>query len=202
FYPYLSVNSERALTRTLHRNLKEIDPTIGKFELRKAVIAGFRAFEQYRDDLRQAGIDALSYAEKNDHRILILAGRPYHVDPEISHGIDRLAASLGFVVVSEDSICDLTPRIRTRVLNQWTYHARLYRAALFATEHKNVELVQLFSFGCGVDAITSDEVRSILENRGKLYTQIKIDDISNLGAVRIRLRSLIGALEAKDDNSD
>ena len=202
FYPYLSVNSERALTRTLHRNLKEIDPTIGKFELRKAVKAGFRAFEQYRDDLRQAGIDALSYAEKNDHRILILAGRPYHVDPEISHGIDRLAASLGFVVVSEDSICDLTPRIRTRVLNQWTYHARLYRAALFATEHKNVELVQLFSFGCGVDAITSDEVRSILENRGKLYTQIKIDDISNLGAVRIRLRSLIGALEAKDDNSD
>ena len=88
------------------------------------------------------------------------------------------------------------------MLNQWTYNARLYRAALFAAEHKNVELVQLFSFGCGVDAITSDEVRSILENRGKLYTQIKIDENSNLGAVRIRLRSLIGALEAKEGDSN
>ena len=186
----------------MHRNLQDIDPTISRFQVRKAVKAGFKAFEKYKDQLRQAGKDALAYAEEHDHRLLVLAGRPYHVDPEISHGIDRLACSLGFVVVSEDSICDLAPKIKTRVLNQWTYHARLYRAALFAAEHKNVELVQLFSFGCGVDAITSDEVRSILENRGKLYTQIKIDDISNLGAVRIRLRSLIGALEAKDGDSN
>ena len=202
FYPYLNINSERALTRTLHRNLQDIDPGISKFQVRKAVRAGFQAFKRYKDQLRQAGKDALAYAEEHDHRLLVLAGRPYHVDPEISHGIDRLACSLGFVVVSEDSICDLAPKIKTRVLNQWTYHARLYRAALFAAEHENVELVQLFSFGCGVDAITSDEVRSILENRGKLYTQIKIDDISNLGAVRIRLRSLIGALEAKDGDSN
>ncbi len=129
---------------------------------------------------------------------MILAGRPYHVDPEISHGIDRLARSLGFVVVSEESVCHLSSRVKTRVLNQWTYHDRLYRAAHFAAQKENIELVQLISFGCGVDAITSDEVRSILEERGKLYTQIKIDDISNLGAVRIRLRSLIRALEAKE----
>lgn len=202
FYPYLNINSERALSRTLHRHMKEIDPTISRFEMRKAVHAGFKAFEKYKDEVRQAGQAALDYAEEHDHRVLVLAGRPYHVDPEICHGIDRLATSLGFVVVSEDSVCDLATNIKTRVLNQWTYHARLYRAALFAAEHENVELVQLFSFGCGVDAITSDEVRSILENRGKLYTQIKIDDISNLGAVRIRLRSLIGALEAKDGDSN
>lgn len=201
FYPYLNINGERALTRTLYSNLQEIDPTITRSELRKAVRAGFAAFEEYKEEVRQAGRDALAYAEENDHRVLVLAGRPYHVDPEISHGIDRLATSLGFVVVSEDSVCDLAEKIDTRVLNQWTYHARLYRAALFAAENENVELVQLFSFGCGVDAITSDEVRSILENRGKLYTQIKIDDISNLGAVRIRLRSLIGALEAKDGSN-
>ena len=129
---------------------------------------------------------------------MILAGRPYHVDPEICHGIDKLAASLGFVVVSEDSVCQLEPRQQVRVLNQWTYHSRLYRAARFAAEHDGVELVQLVSFGCGIDAITTDEVRAILESGGKLYTQIKIDEITNLGAVKIRLRSLIGALEERE----
>ena len=126
---------------------------------------------------------------------MILAGRPYHIDPEIGHGIDKLAVSLGFVVVSEDSICHLTEKPSVHVLNQWTYHARLYRAARYATEHKDTELVQLVSFGCGLDAITTDEIRAILEEKNKFYTQIKIDEITNLGAVRIRLRSLLGALE-------
>ena len=126
---------------------------------------------------------------------MILAGRPYHVDPEIGHGIDKLASSLGFVVVSEDSVEDLTSPIKANVLNQWTYHARLYNAAKYATEHENTQLVQLVSFGCGLDAITTDEVRAILEDAGKLYTQIKIDEITNLGAVNIRLRSLLGAIE-------
>ena len=126
---------------------------------------------------------------------MILAGRPYHTDGEIGHGIDRLANSLGFAVVSEDSICDLADMPTVRVLNQWTYHARLYRAAQYAAQNRDCELVQLVSFGCGVDAITTDEVREILESRGKYYTQIKIDEITNLGAVKIRLRSLLGALE-------
>lgn len=131
---------------------------------------------------------------------MILAGRPYHIDPEIGHGIDRLASSLGFVVVSEDSVCSLVSRpARPAVLNQWTYHARLYNAARYAAEHDDCELVQLVSFGCGVDAITTDEVRAILERGGKLYTQIKIDEITNLGAVRIRLRSLLGALEERKE---
>ena len=126
---------------------------------------------------------------------MILAGRPYHIDPEICHGIDKLANQLGFVVVSEDSVCHLAQRPSVRVLNQWTYHARLYAAARYAADHDDVQLVQLVSFGCGIDAITTDEVRAILESRGGLYTQIKIDEITNLGAVTIRLRSLIGALE-------
>lgn len=128
---------------------------------------------------------------------MVLAGRPYHIDPEICHGIDKLAVSLGFVVVSEDSICHLAQPQQTAVLNQWTFHARLYRAARYAAAHPDTELVQLVSFGCGVDAITTDEVRSILEPAGKYYTQIKIDEITNLGAVKIRLRSLIGALEER-----
>lgn len=132
--------------------------------------------------------------------MLILAGRPYHVDREICHDIDKLARSLGFVVVSEDSVCDLAEEknLNVKVLNQWTYHSRLYKAAYFATERKNVELCQLVSFGCGVDAITTDEVRRILENGGKIYTQLKIDEITNLGSVKIRLRSLLGALEERE----
>ena len=130
---------------------------------------------------------------------MILAGRPYHVDPEIGHGIDRLASSLGFVVVSEDSVSHLAAPQSVDVLNQWTYHARLYRAAAFAAATPGVELVQLVSFGCGIDAITTDEVRAILSAKGKLYTGIKIDEITNLGAVRIRLRSLLAALEARGE---
>ena len=128
---------------------------------------------------------------------MILAGRPYHIDPEIGHGIDKLAASLGFVVVSEDSVCHLADPVPVHVLNQWTYHARLYNAAKYVTTQPDMELVQLVSFGCGIDAITTDEVREILEEGGKLYTQLKIDEITNLGAVKIRIRSLLEAVEER-----
>ena len=149
--------------------------------------------------IRNEGERAIKYARENGKLIVILAGRPYHIDSEIGHGIDKLASSLGFVVVSEDSVAHLGNPVPVRVLNQWTYHARLYRAASYAAENPDTELVQLVSFGCGVDAITTDEVREILESRGKYYTQIKIDEITNLGAVKIRLRSLIGALEEGGD---
>jgi predicted nucleotide-binding protein (sugar kinase/HSP70/actin superfamily) len=124
---------------------------------------------------------------------MILAGRPYHADAEIGHGIDKLALSLGFAVVSEDAVYHLAKTPKVQVLNQWTYHSRLYRAAVFASQNEDVQLVQLVSFGCGVDAITTDEMRTILERDGKIYTQIKIDEISNPGAVKIRLRSLFAA---------
>ncbi|MBE7062566.1 MAG: 2-hydroxyglutaryl-CoA dehydratase, partial [Ruminococcaceae bacterium] len=161
----------------------------------RAVKCGFAAYDSYRKKVKESGEAALDFARKNNKRILILAGRPYHIDPEICHGIDSLCGELGFVVVSEDSVCHLAPKQKVGVLDQWTFHARLYRAARYAAEHDDTSLVQLVSFGCGVDAITTDEVGAILENAGKYYTQIKIDEITNLGAVRIRLRSLIGALE-------
>lgn len=195
FYPYLDVNSRRGLAKTLYCSIRQMDETITRAEVRRAVSRGFKAYADYMEAVRAEGKKAISYARSHGKRIMILAGRPYHIDPEIGHGIDLLAASLGFVVVSEDSVFHLAPPERVRVLNQWTYHARLYRAARYASREKEVELVQLVSFGCGLDAITTDEVRSILEQNEKFYTQIKIDEITNLGAVKIRLRSLLGALE-------
>ena len=194
-YPYLNINNDRQLAKGLYRVLHNDHPDITKHEIALAVTAGKTAYAAFMDAVRHEGERAVAYAKENGFRLMILAGRPYHIDPEIGHGIDKLAVSLGFVVVSEDSICHLTERQPVHVLNQWTYHARLYRAARYATEHDDTELVQLVSFGCGVDAITTDEIRSILEEKGKYYTQIKIDEITNLGAVRIRLRSLLGALE-------
>ena len=197
-YPYLSVNNERELSKTLFRYLAAVDSTIKFREVRKAVKAGFAAYEAHMAKIRAEGEKAIAYAREQGKRIMILAGRPYHIDPEIGHGIDKLANQLGFVVVSEDSVYHLAEPARVNVLNQWTYHSRLYRAAKYAASHPDTELVQLVSFGCGVDAITTDEVRDILEASGKFYTQIKIDEITNLGAVKIRLRSLLGALEEKE----
>ncbi|MBQ8432165.1 MAG: 2-hydroxyacyl-CoA dehydratase [Clostridia bacterium] len=194
-YPYLNINNDRELAKGLLTALSPVFPDLNKKEILAAVKAGKQSYETYMSAIRKEGEYAVDYARKHGKRIMILAGRPYHIDPEIGHGIDKLAVSLGFVVVSEDSICHLTEKPSVHVLNQWTYHARLYRAARYATEHSDTELVQLVSFGCGLDAITTDEIRELLERGKKYYTQIKIDEITNLGAVRIRLRSLLGALE-------
>jgi predicted nucleotide-binding protein (sugar kinase/HSP70/actin superfamily) len=139
----------------------------------------------------------IQQAREEGRRVVVLAGRPYHVDPEINHGIDTLITHSGAVVVTEDAVSDQVEKFPTTVLNQWTYHARLYTAARYCCEHPDMDLVHLVSFGCGVDAITSDETREILLAGGKLYTQLKIDEITNLGAVRIRLRSLFAALDEK-----
>ncbi|MBQ9112263.1 MAG: 2-hydroxyacyl-CoA dehydratase [Clostridia bacterium] len=194
-FPYLNINNRHEFAKGLYSYLSPIFNGITLKDVKKAIRHGFEEYDKYMQAIRDEGERALAWARVNGKQIMILAGRPYHIDPEIGHGIDKLANSLGFAVVSEDSICHLTGHQSVRVLNQWTYHARLYRAARFASENKDVQLVQLVSFGCGVDAITTDEVRSILEEKGKFYTQIKIDEITNLGAVKIRLRSLIGALE-------
>ncbi len=196
-YPFLNINNRRELARELYACLSPVFHDITKKEVRKGVDAAFAAYEAHMLAVRRQGEEAVAWARAHGKRIMILAGRPYHIDPEIGHGIDKLASSLGFAVVSEDSVCHLADPVPVHVLNQWTYHARLYRAARFACENPDVQLVQLVSFGCGVDAITTDEVRRILEESRKLYTQIKIDEITNLGAVKIRLRSLIGALEEK-----
>jgi len=198
-YPYLNINSKKELTKELYAYLGKYFDGITKAQIKKAVDDGFTAYFDYMNAVQQKGSEALDFARKNGKRIMILAGRPYHIDAEIGHGIDKLANSLGFVVVSEDSVYKYAEPQTVRVLNQWTYHARLYRAARYACENSDTQLVQLVSFGCGVDAITTDEVRSILEESGKYYTQIKIDEITNLGAVKIRLRSLMGALDERNE---
>lgn len=195
-FPYLNINDKKELQKELLPYLREnLNPSITLREIKAAVDAAYAAYDESMADIRRAGEEALAFAKTHNKRVMILAGRPYHVDPEIGHGIDKLATALGFVVVTEDSVAHLTEPPHVNVLNQWTYHARLYSAAKFAAEHPGVELVQLVSFGCGIDAITTDETRAILESEGRLYTQIKIDEITNLGAVNIRLRSLLGALE-------
>ena len=197
-YPYLNITDRAELVKELHRHLNSFGYDVKKHEVKAAVAHGFAAYEAYMSAVRAEGERAVTYAREHGKLILILAGRPYHTDPEIGHGIDKLCRSLGFAVVSEDSVWHMAKkRPKVGVLNQWTYHSRLYNAAEFAVENNDAELVQLVSFGCGLDAITTDEVKDILERDGKLYTQIKIDEITNLGAVKIRLRSLIGAIEER-----
>lgn len=164
---------------------------------RMAIKKAYAAYEEFIAAMRRRGEETLAWARANGRKIIILAGRPYHVDPEVSHGIDRLLSALGLVVVTEDAVAHLGKPAPVKVLNQWMYHSRLYNAAHFAAEQTDCAFIQLVSFGCGLDAITTDEVRSILEKAGKLYTQLKIDDIDNLGAVKIRIRSLLAAWESR-----
>ncbi len=171
--------------------------SVPKNETVQAARAAYRAYDAYRADLHREAQEYIKFARENDKPIMVVAGRPYHMDPEINHGINDLITSFGFVLVTEDAVSDKMDKQPRTVLNQWTYHARMYNAARYVCTQDDMELIQLVSFGCGVDAITGDEMRSILEKGGKLYTQLKIDDISNLGAVKIRIRSLIAAVEAR-----
>ncbi len=191
--PYIDPNDEKTTVRALYNALRKYK--LSKGLIKKGLKAGFARLEAYYRDIRDKGSEILAKAEQKDIPVIILAGRPYHIDPEINHGIGKLLTSLDMAVLSEDSVFFKGKEVLVNVLNQWTYHARLYRSAEYAGEHDNVNLVQLVSFGCGIDAITTDEVRSILEKRGKLYTQIKIDEINNLGVVKIRLRSMLAAIE-------
>ena len=176
--------------------LKKYFPPIPEKEIRAASEAAYAEYYAHMGRIRQKGKEYLALAQRENLPVIILSGRPYHLDREVNHGIDKLICECGAVVVTEDSVSDQEQKFPTGVLNQWTYHARLYAAAKYVVDSKDkrINLVQLVSFGCGVDAITGDEVRSILEQGGRIYTQIKIDEITNLGAVRIRLRSLFAAL--------
>lgn len=194
--PYIDPNEENATVKTLHRALKKYK--LSSSLIRKGLREGMRRMEEFHADVVRKGKEILERAQAESRQVVVLAGRPYHADPEINHGINKLLGSLGLAVLSEDAVFGEGNFVKVNVLNQWTYHARLYRAAEFATRHDNVNLVQLVSFGCGIDAVTTDEVRAILESRGKLYTQIKIDEINNLGVVKIRLRSMLAAIEEQN----
>ncbi len=182
--------------KKLEKRMVDVFTNIPVNEIREAVRAGYKAQDLYRYDVELQGINALKYLKKNKKRGIVLAGRPYHIDPEINHGIPELITSLGLAVLSEDSIAGLTDTDGSlRVLDQWTYHARLYRAAKFVGKSENLEMVQLNSFGCGIDAITTDQVNEILKSYNKIHTVLKIDEVSNLGAIKIRIRSLLETVE-------
>ena len=155
-------------------------------------------YQHFKDDVDKKGTEIMEYMEGHDLRGIVLAGRPYHVDPEVNHGIDTLITSLGLCVLSEDSVSRKTEAKRPiRVVDQWVFHARLYAAAEYTGQHDNLELIQLNSFGCGVDAVTTDQVEEILKSYDNMYTLIKIDEVNNLGAVRIRIRSLLASMNKK-----
>ncbi len=192
-YPYMDLNRPKNVINVLKR-------TLGKYnvggQIAGAVDAAYKSLDEFRQNMAKKAEEVIRRARMEGRKIIVLAGRPYHLDKEINHGIHKLLTSLGLAVVTEESVSALGNMPKLSVLNQWTYHSRLYRAAEYVTTQPDMQLVQLVSFGCGIDAITTDEVRSILESRGKLYTQLKIDEINNLGAAKIRLRSLLAAMSA------
>lgn len=170
-------------------------PRLKKKHIAHACTAAYDALHTYYAQIRAEGRKAIAYADAHGLEIAVVVGRPYHIDPEINHGLNQLISSYGMVIVSEDAVWDLATLPKVHVLNQWTYHSRMYSAANYVVQKPNAQLIQLVSFGCGIDAITTDEIRSIIEQGGKIYTQLKIDEINNLGAAKIRIRSMLAAIE-------
>lgn len=187
-YPHVDLNMQDSFSKTMQSELADAGYKFNVDAIKNAVFQGLKELQNYKNTVLIKGEETLKEIQSSGVSAVVLAGRPYHIDKTINHGIDRYLNSLGFVVLSEDSL-PLT-QVRTKSLNQWTYHARLYSAARFVCKYPRMQLVQLVSFGCGIDAITGDEVRDILRQNGKIYTQLKIDEVTNLGAVKIRLRSL------------
>jgi predicted nucleotide-binding protein (sugar kinase/HSP70/actin superfamily) len=199
-FDYVGIHNKPYFKKRIINILHKLDSSLKKKEVYSAVDKAYEEYEKYLDDIRIKGEEIIETARERGLKIVVLCGRPYHVDPLINHGIDKLIAGFNKAVVTESSISNRISRENRHVLNQWTYHARLYNAASYVRTQKDMELVQLVSFGCGLDAITTDEVKEILEEKNKIYTQIKIDEITNLGAVKIRLRSLFAALEKEEKN--
>lgn len=195
--PFLSLSDRKRLTKRLFA----VFPDIPKGEIARAVNRAWDEQERARQDIRKKGEEVLAYLQQTGQRGIVLAGRPYHLDPEINHGIPEMVSSFGLAILTEDSIAHLKTAERPLgVVDQWMYHSRLYAAATYVCTRQDLELIQLNSFGCGLDAITTDEVQRILHDFGKIYTVLKIDEVSNLGAARIRVRSLEAAVEERLTN--
>ncbi len=196
--PFMSFENKDILGKRLVEYFSKANQ-IPENEIRLAVDAAWKELEAVRQDICKKGEEVLSYLAETGKKGIVLAGRPYHIDPEIHHGIPELINSYGIAVLTEDSISHLGKVDRpTIVMDQWSYHSRLYRAASFVRTQKNLELIQLNSFGCGLDAVTTDQVSDILTKSGKIYTVLKIDEVNSLGAARIRIRSLISAVKDRD----
>ena len=199
--PFLPIYDKERLGERLCEELIPKFPSLTQEQIFAAVDKAWAEQEQFREDVKVAGEDALEEIIRKGGNGIVLAGRPYHLDPEINHGIPEMINGLGLAVLTEDSVAHLgTIERPLRIIDQWVYHNRLYRAAQFVSEMPNLELVQLTSFGCGLDAVTADQVDEILRAKSRMYTLIKIDEGSNLGAVRIRIRSLIAAVKARRRN--
>lgn len=197
--PYLPYNNKKALAKRLYEEFKEFNITLA--EVQNAINIAWEEDINFKKDIKRKGEEALSWLEKTGGKAIVLSGRPYHLDSEVNHSIPSLITSLGLAVLTEDCVAHLGHAERPlKVLDQWMYHSRLYEAADYVSKHDNIELVQLNSFGCGPDSIASEQASEILSKTGKIYTLIKIDEVSNLGAVRIRMRSLKAAMEERDKN--
>ncbi len=193
--PFLSFESEKIIADELVKYLTK-ENGISESDIRNAAHLAYEEMNEAREDIKRKGEEVLQWMKDNNKRGIVLAGRPYHIDPEINHGIPELITSYDIAVLSEDSVSHLTPIDRpTIAMDQWTYHSRLYAAASFVRTQENLEMIQLNSFGCGLDAVTTDQVNDILTGSGKICTVLKIDEVNNLGAARIRIRSLISAVK-------
>ncbi len=192
--PFLSFESLKIVSD----ELVKVFPDFSKDTIINAATKAYAEMERAREDIKKKGEETLKYLKDNNCHGIVLAGRPYHIDPEINHGIPEMINSYGLAVLTEDSISHLAPCERPLIVSdQWTYHSRLYAAANYVKTVDNLDLVQLNSFGCGLDAVTTDQVNDILTNSGKIYTCLKIDEVNNLGAARIRIRSLLCAINLK-----
>ncbi len=196
--PFLSFSNKKALKEGLVAELSE-SFSIPAAEIHGAVDDAWEELAAFRKDMMKKGEETIQYLEETGKRGIVLAGRPYHIDPEINHGIPELINSYGFAILTEDSISHLKPVERPLlVMDQWMYHSRLYAAANYVKTSDNLDLIQLNSFGCGLDAVTTDQVSDILTKSDKIYTVLKIDEVNNLGAARIRIRSLISAISVRE----
>lgn len=197
FHPFVNLADHKSVVKSLVKSFADYND-ITEADIREAVEHGYQVLTDFKKDLQDKADELLSKLALNDEKAIVLSGRPYHLDPEINHGIANIITQEGFHVLTEDMVAGLEEVSGLRVVNQWVYHSRLYAAAKVVSKNPNLELVQLNSFGCGLDAVTTDQVEEIMRAHNKLYTVLKIDEGSNLGAIRIRLRSLKAAVEERD----
>ncbi|WP_101772854.1 2-hydroxyacyl-CoA dehydratase [Peptostreptococcus faecalis] len=195
---FVSLNDKEKLKKRIYSAMKYHFNDIKREEINVAVDKATEEYNKFKLDIMKKGEEIVEKLNTENRRGIVLAGRPYHLDPEINHGIPELINQLGLTVLSEDSVCHMTEKRELRVVDQWVYHSRLYKAANFCKEHDNIDMVQLNSFGCGLDAVTTEQVEEILNEKSKIHTVIKIDEGNNLGAAKIRLRSLKAAVTERE----
>ena len=201
--PFMALTSEETISSQLVATFSRTDFDIPESEVRDAASEAWKELAMTRMEMQKKGEEVLKYMEETGRRGIVLAGRPYHVDPEINHGIPELINSYGICVLTEDSVSHLAEVERPLiVMDQWMYHSRLYAAANFVKTRDDLDMIQLNSFGCGLDAVTTDQVNDILTGSGKIYTCLKIDEVNNLGAARIRVRSLLAAIRVKEKKQE